>query len=171
MRPRCFRSVWLPTATAFEMAGIIEAMMAANRLMETLTSTQNWNGYEYLGNHRLDGCMLIVYNDNFYAAEYSYPNWHTALSVAANGAGHLLPLAEIAWALSTSLQSRGVIIRLMRPPRGRLSRRIRYVDRRTHAVMPIVRMASVEVESALGRGNIAAIGMMATGRDSLLRRL
>ena len=100
VRPWRYRSVWLPTATAFEMAGIIEAMMAANRLMETLTP------------HRLDGWILTVYNDNGYAAEYSYPNWHTAESVAANCADHLLPLAELAWALSTSLQSRGVIIRL-----------------------------------------------------------
>ena len=73
---------------------------------------------------RLDGWQLCVYNDNVQAAEYFSANWHTPDFVIANGAGHLLPLARMAWALSSALRGRGETIRIMRPPRGRRSRRL-----------------------------------------------
>ena len=168
------------------MAVIIEAMMAGESMMERLTSTSSMNSRNSSSpetnrislrsssepeSHRLDGWQLIVYNDNVQAVEYCSVNWHTPDSVVANGADHLLPLAQMAWSLSLAMRDRGVIIRIMQHSRGRCARRIRDVDRRTRNSHYGRARVSAEVMGAIEHGIDEAIRMQNTGRDALLTRL
>ena len=162
--------IQLPTSTQLEMAVIIEGLRSGHDIMQRLAAIGGC-----APETRLDGWRLNLYNDNLSAVEYCSLCGHTPDSMQAAGADHLIPLAHLAWSLSSGMSERGAELRLRRPPKGRNSKRIRAVDRRTHQAVAADgsdRCAVCdEVREAIELGIVVAMGMVEVGRGDLLRHL
>ena len=159
--------IWLPTSTQLEMAVIVEALKSGHDTMQKLAATKT--------PLRLNGWRLSIYNDNLPAVEYCSLLCHTPESMQAAGADHLIPLAHLAWSLSSGMSKAGAELRLRRPPKGRNSWRIRAVDRRTHQAVaadgPDRCAVCDEVREAIEVGIVVAMGMLEVGRGDLLGNL
>ena len=159
--------IWLPTSTQLEMAVIAEALKSGHDTMQKLAATKT--------PLRLNGWHLSIYSDNLPAVEYCSLLCHTPESMQAAGADHLIPLAHLAWSLSSGMSKAGAELRLRRPPKGRNSWRIRAVDRRTHQAVaadgPDRCAVCDEVREAIEVGIVVAMGMLEVGRGDLLGNL